>query len=218
MQAKPSLHLISHTHIHTQSNWEVIRVSDRVQAKPFLFVSSSLFLPLPLFVVHRHPEVVRDGDRGPWGPKACRTLTTECWQLVPKAQTLTYTHQAVSVPSSLHGRLSLLFLFLFLLPLFPSMSHFVFPSLPRLLSFLSDLNCWPRQLLQSWMSQSSLSSSLSPRLAAYTGELNDSDRPWSPEGLGGRRVSVLVGWCVGGYMAWRISGSDVLIYQTFRTV
>lgn len=67
------LYALSHMHTH----WQVIRVSDRMQAKPF-----SVFIHLPY--IH-YPEVLRTVTRGPRAPKACLTMTTDLWQPVSEA-------------------------------------------------------------------------------------------------------------------------------------
>lgn len=120
MPAKPPLHLLLHSyHTHTQSKWEVIRVSDRVQAKPFLFLPSSLSpshcLRLSYTVTPRCSGPVTGA---PEGPKACRTMTADCWQPVPKALAHSNTHRLAYTIWSSFPPLSSLSFFSVFVPVF----------------------------------------------------------------------------------------------------
>lgn len=184
--------VLSLTHAHTRIDGWLGSVTGCKQSPFSSFIS--LFHTLPPSVLRRHPEVLRVCDRGPWGPKACRTVTTDHWQPVSKAPTHSKTHHTFPPP--------LPFFTSFLSSNIDFVSSFYF-----LLSVIQTADSG--NLLESWLSQSALSSYLSPELAAYTGELNGSDRPWG--GLGGWVLRWMC-WSPAGRLApWRIAGSDMWI-------
>lgn len=179
----------SHTYTHKHTYRGVIRVSDRVQAKPFLFL---LCISLPT-IASICPTSSPRGVQGQWqGPLRAKSLSdSDKWPLTacPKG-TDPFKYTTRSYVCLFPYTVIVLFFFSVITLALP------FFSLSLLSPSFSDSNCWPRQFLQSWLSQAALSYSVSPGLAAYTGELNGFDRPWSPGCLGGGRAAVLVGWCV----------------------
>lgn len=120
-----------------------------MQAKPFPPPPSFLSLssPLLLFALHYHPEVLRVGDRGPYGTNACRTLTSDSWQRVPKAHPHSNTHiTPVSFPLSFCFHLSTRF--------FPSVCFFSFHLSHFALIFLSfRLKLLTQELILSEISE-----------------------------------------------------------------
>lgn len=111
-----------HTH------WQLIRLSDRMQAKPF-----SVFIHLPHFTISllpicHYPEVHRTVTRGPRGSKACRTMTTDLWRPVSEAPPHHYC--MFSFLFSVNASSSLTFLFNFVS---------VHPTT------LCDSGCWLKQ-------------------------------------------------------------------------
>lgn len=114
-----------HTH------WQVIRLSDRMQAKPF-----TVFIHLPHYTISllpicHYPEVHQTVTRGPRGSKACRTMTTDLWRPVSKAPPHHHCMFSFLFTVSMHLLHSLLLCFFYFVSLHPTA--------------LCDSGCWLKQ-------------------------------------------------------------------------
>lgn len=207
---------LTHTHILTQTHthWRVIRVSDRVQAKPFLFLPSSLppyhCLPLSSTVTPRCSGPVTGAPEGqkPVGQ----------WQLTVDSLSQRHRHTQIhTTPMSFPPPLCCHYFSFF------SSASFAFSLSLCLCLFVfstSSLFLWLKLLIQAVPLELAVPVNSQLLSKPRAGRLHwGAKRFWPP--LKPWRIGRMQSCCVGGLMcwspaggleAWRTAGSDMWIY------